>query len=79
MSKEGVPQNDQQVTEDIQEQVLNRINKLENLSEQGKNPFWETTAKQTHHSQEIIDNLAELEGQKFLSLVELWLNGNGQS
>lgn len=64
MSKEGVPQNDQQVTEDIQEQVLNRINKLEDLSEQGKNPFWETTAKQTHHSQEIIDNLAELEGQK---------------
>lgn len=63
MSKEGTePQaNILGQNTEIQEQVLNRINKLTELSAQDKNPFWITEAKQTHHTQEILDNYANLE------------------
>ena len=49
---------------EIQEQVLNRINKLEELVEKDNNPFWITTAKQSHHTQEILDHYNELENQE---------------
>ncbi|MGI6579771.1 MAG: lysine--tRNA ligase [Saccharofermentanales bacterium] len=49
---------------DVQEQVLNRLNKLEELEQAGQNPFWVTTAEQTEHSQEIIDNYAVFEGKE---------------
>ena len=49
---------------EIQEQVLNRINKLEELAEKDNNPFWITTAKQSHHTQEILDHYNELENQE---------------
>ncbi|MDI9490717.1 MAG: lysine--tRNA ligase [Bacillota bacterium] len=64
MSKEAKdPQvNAAEEKENIQEQVANRINKLTELEQQGNNPFWITTAEQTHHSQEIIDNYDQLEG-----------------
>lgn len=49
--------------ENIQDQVLNRLNKLDDLSNRNKNPFWVTTAEQTHHSLQIINNYEELEGE----------------
>ncbi|HHU53391.1 MAG TPA: lysine--tRNA ligase [Clostridiaceae bacterium] len=48
---------------DVQEQVLNRLNKLEELEQAGKNPFWITTAEQTEHSKEIISNYTQFEGK----------------
>lgn len=49
---------------DVQEQVLNRLNKLEELEQVGQNPFWVTAAEQTEHSREIIDNYAVFEGKE---------------
>lgn len=49
---------------DVQEQVLNRLNKLEELEQAGQNPFWVTAAEQTEHSREIIDNYAVFEGKE---------------
>ncbi|MBR0171256.1 MAG: lysine--tRNA ligase, partial [Lachnospiraceae bacterium] len=40
-----------------------RFDKLKELKEQGKDPFRIFTYDQTHHSQEIKDKFAELEGK----------------
>ena len=49
---------------DIQEQVLNRLHKLEELEQDGQNPFWITAAEQTEHSEEIINNDTHYEGKE---------------
>ena len=57
-------QNPADTKNDVQEQVLNRLHKLEELEQAGQNPFWITTAEQTAHSKEIIDNYAQFEGKE---------------
>lgn len=50
--------------EDINEQMQVRRNKLQDLKNSGKDPYVITKFDVTHHSETIIDNYDELEGQE---------------
>ena len=45
---------------DLSEQAKIRREKLANLQEEGRDPFVITKYDQTHHSEEIKENFAEL-------------------
>lgn len=49
---------------DVNEQIRNRINKLEELQAQGQDPFQITKYDVTHHSRDIVDGFDELEGKE---------------
>ncbi len=48
----------------VNQQIQVRMDKLKELQEAGKDPFQITKYDQTHHSMEIKENYAELEGKK---------------
>ena len=54
---------------DLHEQMQIRLNKLRALSANGQDPFTEVAWPVTHHSREVIDGFARLEGQ------QAWLAG----
>ena len=56
-------QKKQQGTQDVNQLLKVRREKLANLQAEGKDPFVITKYEVTHHGQEIKDNYAELEGQ----------------
>ena len=49
---------------DVNEQIKNRMAKLDALQAAGKDPFRITKYDVTHHSTDIKDNYAELEGKE---------------
>lgn len=51
-------------TENLNEQMQIRLEKLEGLEAEGCKPFTVRTAEQSHHAAQIIDDFASLEGQK---------------
>ena len=53
----------QQQEQDINQLLKVRREKLQDLQENGKDPFQITKYDVTHHSQEIKDNYEELEGK----------------
>lgn len=52
-----------QQTQDLNQLLKVRREKLDNLVNEGKNPFTITKYDMTHHSQDIKDNYSELEGK----------------
>ena len=57
-------QNNQQKTQDLNQLLKVRYEKLEELQANNKNPFEITKYDVTHHSQEIKDNYATLEDKE---------------
>ena len=57
-------QSDQQKTQDMNQLVKVRREKLANLQAEGKDPFVITTYDQTHHAPDIKDHFDEMEGQE---------------
>src|SRR5574344_889024 len=58
------PEEEVQLTEsEIIEQMQVRMDKLAVLKDNGQNPFEQLTYNVTHHTNEIRDNYAELEGK----------------
>jgi len=57
------PQTEPLSEEEIQEQTRFRIAKLENLKEQGADPYEEITYDVTHHAKDVIDGYEDLKGQ----------------
>ena len=53
-----------QTQEELSALLKVRREKLENLQNEGKDPFVITKYDVTHHSQEVKDNYAELEGKE---------------
>ncbi len=60
-NKTNIPQ--QEAVQDVNELRQVRVDKLTALQEAGNDPFVITKYDQTHHSMEIKDNFAELEGK----------------
>ena len=57
-------QSDQQKTQDMNQLLKGRREKLANLQAEGKEPFVITTDDQTHHAPDIKDHFDEMEGQE---------------
>ena len=61
MSENNVPEQEQEL--DLNQLMMIRREKLENLKEGGNNPFEITKFNRTHTSKQVVDNYDELEGK----------------